>query len=139
MCEQLGVARSSFYAWRTRLYRVTASAVRREALKVRVAEIYQEHRGVYGCRRIAAELVGQGETVSVGLVVKLMRELGLAGIQTRAYKRTTTSSKVPLVFPDLVAGKFTASEYQPGEALVGDITYLRTGEGWLYLATVIDL
>jgi transposase InsO family protein len=66
-----------------------------------------------------------------------MRELGLAAVQPRAYKRTTLPGDAPQPAPDLLERNFTATE--PGQRLVSDITYLRTGEGWLYLATVIDL
>ena len=66
-----------------------------------------------------------------------MRELGLRACQPRSYKRTTVPGDAPVSSPDLIAREFTAAE--PGQRLVGDITYLRTGEGWLYLATVIDL
>src|SRR5699024_2776977 len=76
---------------------------------------------------------------SVGLVARLMRELGLAGVQKRAYRRTTVPDEQAQTFPDLLDGDFTAAHYTPGQALVGDISYLRTGQGWMYLATVIDL
>jgi transposase InsO family protein len=62
---------------------------------------------------------------------------GRAAVQPRAYKRTTMLGDAPVAAPDLLERKFTATE--PGQRLVGDITYLRTGEGWLHLATVIDL
>jgi transposase InsO family protein len=66
-----------------------------------------------------------------------MREMGLAAVQPRAYKRTTVPGNAPVAAPDLLERDFTADA--PGQRLVGDITYLCTGEGWLYLATVIDL
>ena len=139
MCAQLDLARSSFYAWRTQVNHIGASATRREVLKVLIKEIYDEHRKTYGCRRITAELNVRGYRASVGLVAKLMREMRLAGIQTRAYKRTTIAGAEPVVIPDLLEGDFDPSGHVPGQALVGDITYLRTGQGWVYLATVIDL
>ncbi len=71
------------------------------------------------------------------LVADLMRELGLRACQPRVYKRTTIPGEQPVASPDLIGRDFTATA--PGTRLVGDITYLRTGEGWLYLATVIDL
>jgi putative transposase len=66
-----------------------------------------------------------------------MREAGLRACQPRAYKRTTVPGEQPVASPDLIGRDFTATE--PGTRLVGDVTYLKTGEGWLYLATVIDL
>jgi putative transposase len=66
-----------------------------------------------------------------------MREAELRACQPRAYKRTTVPGPQSVASPDLIGGNFTAAA--PGQRLVGDITYLKTGEGWLYLATVIDL
>ena len=68
-----------------------------------------------------------------------MRELGLRAVQPRGYKRTTIPGEVPMSSPDLIGGDFDPVSGAPGERLVGDITYLKTGEGWLYLATVIDI
>ncbi len=70
------------------------------------------------------------------MVADLMRELGLKTCQPRAYKGTTIHGGQAWRRPDLIERDFTAGS--PGERLVGDITYLRTGQGWLYLATVID-
>ncbi len=135
MCTMLSVSRSSFYAWRSRAE--TPTGLRRRRLADRVADVFDASRGTYGCRRVAAELNRQGTACSVGLVADLMRELGLKACQPRAYKVTTINGGQAWRRPDLIERDFTASS--PGERLVGDITYLRTGEGWLYLATVIDL
>jgi putative transposase len=135
MCRQLGVARSTFYAWRDRAD--TATAARRRKLTGHVRRVFTISRGTYGCRRVAAALNRQGIACSVGLIADLMRELGLRACQPRAYKRTTVPGDTPVTSPDLIGRDFTAST--PGTRLVGDITYLRTGQGWLYLATVIDL
>src|SRR5215475_397019 len=135
MCRLLGVPRSSFYAWRNRAE--TATAARRRELAVRVKAAFEGGRGAYGCRRVAAQLNRDGHPCSVGLVADLMRELGLRACQPRAYKRTTVPGEQPPASPDLIGRDFTAPA--PGQKLVGDITYLRNGEGWLYLATVIDL
>jgi putative transposase len=135
MCRLLGVPRSSFYAWRNRVE--SATAARRRELAVRVKAAFEGGRGAYGCRRVAAQLNRAGHPCSVGLVADLMRELGLRACQPRAYKRTTVPGEQPPASPDLIGRDFTATA--PGTRLVGDITYLRTGEGWLYLATVIDL
>jgi hypothetical protein len=139
MCGQLGVVRSSFYAWRERAGQVTATQARRQALGVEIERIFNEQRGTAGCRRIAAILNDEGHPASVGLVADLMRELGLAAIQRKAYKRTTVPDDKAQVFSDKLDRDFAPESHRPGEALVGDITYLRTGQGWLYLATVIDL
>ena len=135
MCRLLGVPRSSFYAWRNRAE--SATAARRRDLSAVVQAAFEAGRGAYGCRRVAAQLNRDGHPCSVGLVADLMRELGLRACQPRAYKRTTVPGEQPVASPDLIGRDFTAPA--PGQRLVGDITYLRTGEGWLYLATVIDL
>ena len=115
----------------------TATAARRRELAVLVKAAFGAGRGAYGCRRVAAALNRDGHPCSVGLVADLMRELGLRACQPRAYKRTTVPGEQPVTSPDLIGRDFTAAA--PGTRLVGDITYLRTGEGWLYLTTVIDL
>lgn len=139
MCKQLQVARSSFYAWRSRAGTVTATQARREALKVEIGRIFDEQRSTAGCRRVAAQLNEEGFEASVGMVADLMRELDLAAIQKKAYKRTTVTDEHAEVFTDKLNRDFVPESHTPGTALVGDITYLRTGQGWLYLATVIDL
>jgi transposase InsO family protein len=135
MCALLGVPRSSFYAWRNRVE--SATAARRRELAVHLRRVFGAGRGAYGCRRVAAQLNREGRPCSVGLVAGLMREAGLRACQPRAYKRTTLPGEEPVASPDLIGRDFTAAA--PGTRLVGDITYLQTGEGWLYLATVIDL
>jgi putative transposase len=135
MCRLLNVPRSSFYAWRARVESPTAA--RRRLLAIEVARVFTASRQTSGCRRVAAQLNRDGHECSVGMVADLMRCLGLVAVQPRAYKRTTVPGEFPVVIPDLIDRDFTATG--PGERLVGDITYLKTGEGWLYLATVIDL
>ena len=135
MCRLLRVPRSSCCAWRGKAE--TATAARRRELAVQVRRVFGEGRGAYGCRRVAAQLNRDGHRCSAGLVADLMRELGLRACQPRAYKRTTVPGEQPVSSPDLIGRDFTAAV--PGQRLVGDITYLKTGEGWLYLATVIDL
>jgi putative transposase len=135
MCRLLRVPRSSFYAWTNRAESPTRA--RRRVLAVEVANEFDASRQTSGCRRITAALNRAGIECSVGLVADLMRALGLAAVGPRAYERTTVPGTEPVSAPDLLERDFTAPA--PGQRLVGDITYLRTGEGWLYLATVIDL
>jgi len=145
MCRLLHVPRSSFYAWRNRA-ETAGQARRRRELAIEVARVFGVGRGAYGCRRVTAQLNREGHECSVGLVADLMRELGLAAVQPRAYKRTTIGGEDPVQSPDLIGRDFTAGGV-PGQRLVGDMppqaggapSYLRTGQGWLYLATVIDL
>jgi len=144
MCRLLHVPRSSFYAWRNRVE--TAGQARRRELAIEVARVFKAGRGAYGCRRVAAQLNRAGHDCSVGMVADLMRQLGLAALQPRAYKRTTIGGEDPVQSPDLIGRDFTAGGV-PGQRLVGDMppqaggapSYLRTGQGWLYLATVLDL
>jgi putative transposase len=137
MCELLAVPRSSFYAWRNRAE--TATQARRRALAVHVRRVFDDSRATFGCRRITAQLNREGHECSLGLVADLMRELGLQAVQPRAYRRTTIPGDQPIEAPDLLGRDFDPASSAPGERLVGDITYLRTGQGRLYLATVIDL
>jgi transposase InsO family protein len=136
MCDLLDLARSSFYAWRNRTE--TPTAMRRRQLAEHVQRVFDDSRQTSGCRRVAAQLNREGRECSVGLVADLMRELGLKAVQSRGYKRTTIPGEQPVESPDLLERDFAAGG-EPGERLVGDITYLRTGQSWLYLATVIDL
>jgi transposase InsO family protein len=137
MCELLGVPRSSYYAWRSRAE--TPTAARRRVLAAQVRRVFHSSRQTFGCRRVAAQLNREGVDCSVGLVADLMREAGLKAVQPRGYRRTTLPGEQPVNSPDLLERDFAPDSCAPGQRLVGDITYLRTGQGWLYLATVIDL
>ena len=136
MCRLLRVPRSSFYAWRNRVE--TAGQIRRRELAGEVARVFAAGRGAYGCRRVAAQLNRDGHHCSVGLVADLMRELGLAAVQPRAYKRTTVRGADPVDSPDLIGRDFAPGPGggSPGERLVGDITYLRTAWIPAVVATV---
>jgi transposase InsO family protein len=134
MCEWAGVSTSGYYEWQDRP--ASATAIRREHLKTLVTAIFNHSDQTYGYRRVHAQLVRQGEQVSPELVRELMRELDLIACQPRPYRPTTTVPGDPGPIPDLVNRDFTAPA--PGQKMVGDITYIPTWEGWLYLATVID-
>jgi putative transposase len=134
MLSWLEVSKSGFYEWRDRA--PTAAEDRREQLKVKIAELFDKFGGTYGYRRIHAELVRAGEQAGDELVRQLMRELGLVPVQPRPYRVTTIRGEHEATVPDLVQRHFTAE--RPGVKLVGDITYINTWQGWLYLATVID-
>ena len=139
MCNILQVSRSSFYAWLERVNVVSSSAARRVSLTRQIQAVFKESKNRWGCRRVCAKLNQEGTAVSVGLVRKLMRAAGLMPIQKRAYRKTTVSDAAAQTYRDLVNRDFSPRSHRPGQTLVGDITYLRTGQGWLYLATVIDL
>ncbi|MFC7641724.1 IS3 family transposase [Streptosporangium lutulentum] len=101
-----------------------------------VAEVFADSHETYGYRRVHAALLRRGERCSAELIRALMRELGLTPAQMRAFRPTTTVQGDYRGIPDLVGRDFTAE--RPGAKLVGDITYIPTWEGFLYLATVID-
>jgi transposase InsO family protein len=100
------------------------------------AEVFAGSHETYGYRRVHAALARRGEHCSAELVRALMREQGLIPAQVRAFQPATTVQGNYQGIPDLVGRDFTAE--RPGVKLVGDITYVRTWEGFLYLATVID-
>lgn len=134
MCSWLGVSTSGYYEWKDRP--PSPAAQRRERLAALITAIFEANHGTYGYRRIHAVLLRSGELVSDELVRQLMRELGLVACQPRPWRPTTTDPDQVHRIPDLVGRDFTAEA--PGTKLVGDITYLATDEGWVYLATVID-
>ena len=134
MLAWLGVSKSGYYEW---LRRGPSDAeLRREDLKVKITKHFDAEGGRYGYRRIHALLVRQGEIVDDETVRKLMRELGLVAVQPKPFRRTTLQDDTEAKVPDRVQRDFTAD--RPGAKLVGDITYIHTWEGWLFLATVID-
>jgi len=135
MCVWLSVSRAGFYQWCHRPLSETGK--RRKILLSLVGHIFDKNRRVYGHRRIHAVLKNSGHRVALGTVAALMRHAGLIAVQRKAYKRTTVADRAAVAATDRVNRDFTASA--PGEKLVGDITYIKTGEGWLFLSTVIDL
>ena len=134
MCEWLGASRSGFYEWRSRPE--SATAKRRQRLRLAIKDIFDDSDGTYGYRRIAAELARRSVVAGAELVRKLMRELGLVACQPRPWRPSTTKQGTAGPIPDLVHRDFSAGK--PGQKMVGDITYIATWEGWEYLATVID-
>jgi putative transposase len=133
MCGRLDVSRSGYYDWRSRPE--SATAQRREELKLLIEKAFDMSDSTYGHRRIHAQLHRWGVAAGVELVRRLMRELGLLTCLPRPKRFNLTQAAAGQV-PDLVGRDFTADA--PGKKFVGDITYIATGEGWLYLATVID-
>jgi len=134
MCRWTGVSKSGYYEWRSRPE--SATAARRDLLKIKIKALFEANGETYGYRRIHAVLVRGGEQVSDELVRQLMRELGLVPCQPKPRRSLTVQDAAAGPIPDLVNRDFTAG--RPGEKMVGDITYIFTWEGWLYLATVID-
>jgi putative transposase len=134
MCKVLGVSRAGYYAWLKRKpsRRELANRVLRRLIRLR----HKEHRSVYGYRRIQA-LLRREQVVGKNRVARLMRQEGLFGRRRRRFKRTTQSRHNLPVAPNLLAQDFTST--RPNQKWVGDITFIPTDEGWLYLAVVLDL
>ena len=134
MCEQLGVSRSGYYKWRAGGESEHDSYDR--LLGTLIDWIWHKFNQP-GVRRVRAELAAMGHRVGIARVLRLMQSLGLAGRHRKAYKKTTVQSDSPVPAPDLIRRNFrTAARDQ---AWCGDITYVRTWQGWAYMATVIDL
>jgi putative transposase len=103
---------------------------------VLIKHIFADSGGTYGHRRVHAQLTRWGQRCSLELVRGLMRAAGLVACQPRPWRHSLTAGGDTGVIPDLVARDFTATA--PGVKMVGDITYIPTWRGWLFLATVID-
>ncbi len=135
LCRVLRVSRSGYYAWRTR--RPSARALEDEQLRPKVAEAFKTGRGTYGSPRVRDELVEQGFEIGRKRVARLMVELGLQGVSPRKFRITTNSDHDHRIAENVLDRDFKAGG--PNEKWATDITYIWTGEGWLYLAVVMDL
>lgn len=133
MARLLGVSRSGFYSWARRGEPEDPWGPLREQL----ASIWEESGRSFGARMLLAKLPAGFEGVTLYRVRKEMAALGISGCQPNSKRVTTVPDEGAPARPDLIRRDFTSCV--PGTRLVGDITYLRTGQGWLYLATVIDL
>jgi len=135
MCEQLGVSRSGYYAWKERPESERHKADR--ALAEVVTRIHRDSRGTYGSPRVHAELRARGQRVSRKRVARLMNEQDLAARKRRRFVRTTDSRHNQPVAPNILERNFSPG--QPDCTWATDITYVETKQGWLYLAVVMDL
>jgi transposase InsO family protein len=135
MCTWLSVSASGFFDWRQRPD--SATDRRRAWLATLIRDAFEASDETYGYRRIHAQLARWGVSVGPELVRSIMRELGLQPCQPRPWRASLTEQDGrEHHLPDLVARDFHAE--RPGRKFVGDVTYIPTWEGWLYLATVID-
>jgi putative transposase len=136
LCATLEVSPAGYYAWRRRP--LSAQQQRRDTLRVEVRAIHAEVKARYGSPRIHAELAARGHGCCVNTVAKLMRDNSIAAKTARKFRCTTTDSDHDLPVADnLLNRQFNPSE--ANEVWLGDITYIPTREGWLYLAAVEDL
>ncbi len=138
MCRALSVSRSGFYAWETR--GPSERARQDQRLRVHIRAAFRKSRRRYGSPRVHRQLRAQGVRCGRKRVERLMREDGLVARPRRRYRRTTDSNHAWPVPGNLVARKFEVAQVAgPNRVWVSDLTYIPTGEGWLYLATVLDL
>ena len=135
MCDVLNVSRSGYYGWRGRAPGQRAQA--NAELEQRIVELFHRHRQRYGAPRITDDLREAGFSCSENRVARRMQALGLKAVQAKPYKVTTDSTHKLAVAPDLIEQDFGADG--PNQKWVSDISYVRTDEGWLYLAVVMDL
>jgi putative transposase len=136
MCQVLDVSRSGYYAWRDR--RASRQAQRRTTLVEQIRQVHAASREAYGSPRVAAELATRGVRCAENTVARLMRKHGIRSKTKRRFVVRTTDSR----HQHPVAANRLNRQFErplPNQAWAADITYIPTGEGWLYLAAVIDL
>jgi len=135
LCSVLEVSRSGYYNWLRRPESARSQANR--LLSREIAEIHRDSRGTYGSPRIYRALQRRGQAVGRHRVARLMRRDGLQAKTRKRFKATTNSRHAHPVAPDLLHRDFVPEG--PNRVWASDITYIRTLEGWLYLAVIMDL
>ena len=136
MCRVLGVSTSGYYYWLKHPVGIRAS--RQQRLLSAITRVYRQSKRRYGSPRVTTELQAQGIAVSRPLVARLMQKAGLRSVVSKKYRVQTTDSSHPHpVAANHLNRDFAAS--RPGCKWVSDLTYIRTGEGWLYLTAILDL
>ena len=134
-CRVFNVSRSGYYQWGYSSQ--SLRAVENEKLDAKIIDLFDQHKGRYGSPRITQGLREQGECVNHKRVEKRMVALRLKAKQAKKFKATTDSKHNLLIADNLLQQDFSASK--PNEKWVGDITYIWTTKGWLYLAVIIDV
>ena len=138
MCRVLSVAASGFYAWHRR--KPSARAQQDERLLLKVRASHKRSRDTYGAPRVHKDLKDEGLRVGRKRVARLMQEDGLVARTPASFVRTTDSNHSDPIAPNLLARNFSVDEVGGTNRIwVSDITYIPTREGWLYLASVLDL
>jgi len=135
MCRAMEVSKSGYFAWRDG--REAPRRSRDRALSVHIQAIHLQSRKTYGSPRIHHELHEQGMAVGKKRVARLMKSAGIAVLPLRRFVTTTDSDHDQPIAPNLLEQDFTA--LSPNQRWVTDSTYIPTGEGWLYLAAIMDL
>jgi putative transposase len=137
LCRALQVSRSGFYAWRQRQNKPSARQQRRDNLDRQVSDAFEARRHRYGAPRLTRDLQDLGHGYDRKTVARSLQRQGLRAKAAKRFKATTYSGHKLPVAPNLLEQDFNASA--PNQKWAGDITYLWTDEGWVYLATMIDL
>jgi putative transposase len=135
MCAVLEVSASGYYAWRDRPESKRAHANRTLAADIR--RVHADNRAVYGSPRVHAALLAEGRRVGVNRIARLTRHHGIQGRHKVRVPRTTDSKHSLPIASNLLGRQFSAPA--PNRTWLADITYIPTGEGWLYLAVVLDM
>jgi putative transposase len=136
MCHCLNVSRSGYYAWLQR--KPSRRLQRRQALDGQVKILFHQHKQRYGAERLQRKMLNEnGKPYDLKTIAASLRRQGLLAKAARKYKATTNSNHNLPVFDNLLQQDFSATA--PNQKWAGDITYLGTDEGWLYLAVIIDL
>lgn len=137
LCRLLEVSRSSYYEWLQQQQRIRQRQQRQTAFDQEVAGLFAKNKGCDGARRLQRQLLAQGFTGNRKTVAASLHRQGLVAKAARKFKATTNSNHNLPMFDNLLNQDFTATA--ANQKWVGDITYLGTDEGWLYLAVIIDL
>lgn len=138
LCEAFGVSKSGYYQWVQSQQQPGARRQQDDLLKSEIGRIHQESRRTYGAPRIHAVLRSQGRKHGRNRIGRLMRELQICGRQKRRYRvRTTDSRHDQPIAPNRL--KESPQPSAPNQIWVADITYIKTAQGWLYLAAILDL
>ena len=135
-CALLKVSRAAFYQ---HLNGPSRRDQQDADLAARIQFVHEESRGRYGAPRVHAELRSRGQRHGRKRVARLMRQAGIAGLAAKRWKKTTVPDPAAAARADRIRRDFTADASRLHSRWCGDITYIRTWEGWLFLATVIDI
>jgi putative transposase len=136
-CQAAGVTRSAYYAWTASAAQGPSGHDEEARLVAEIRRIHARSKATYGAPRVTAELRRRGQTVNHKRVERLMHQHGIVGWRPRRRRSLTKPDTTAAPAPDLLGRLFDPD--QPDVAWCGDVTYIPTDEGWLYLASVIDL
>jgi transposase InsO family protein len=138
MCQVLKVSPSGYYKWfKLQSSPLSEKEKKRIEIEQKISKSFHESFGTYGSPRVHDDLIDWGYTISQKTVARMMREMGLKATQQEKFVVTTDSNHDLTIYPNILNRQFSAEE--PNKVWVTDITYIWTVEGWVYLASVMDL